>query len=325
MLRERGLIAANAAPPPDDPDRPWFLSLLMGIAGWIAGLFVLVFLALAFDLDRVTGLVIAGTGLLCVAWVLYFLGRGAVFIDQLALALSIAGQLALTVYFFDRLDAALPIAAAVLGLQLIVFGAMPDRIARTIAAFFASIAWVFVVRFALRPHEGVGGFFDPDGNVVAPRFGSWTVPIEWLATWLPVGAVVLGLLRTETSWMARRGGRFARPLITGLLAGMALGGIAAEPLSMLVLDAGSLGRDVNGWALFPLLSIALALFAASLAFSLRSAGLTGLAIFAALVHLARFYYLYGTSLTWKSLIMAVTGALLLGAAWVLARRAEAPR
>ena len=50
-------------------------------------------------------------------------------------------------------------------------------------------------------------------------------------------------------------------------------------------------------ALFPLLSIALAMFSAWCAFRCAATGLLGFAVFAALVHLSRFYYLYGTTLT----------------------------
>ena len=34
-------------------------------------------------------------------------------------------------------------------------------------------------------------------------------------------------------------------------------------------------------------------------------------MFAALLHLSRFYYLYGTTLMWKSVIMLTAGAALL--------------
>ena len=68
------------------------------------------------------------------------------------------------------------------------------------------------------------------------------------------------------------------------------------------------------------LSIAMALYAAWCAFQLRSGGLTGFAIVAALMHLSRFYYIYGTSLTWKSVIMFCAGTAMLGAAVLLQRR-----
>jgi len=322
-LRERGLIGADAPPAPDAADRPWFVSLLMGIAGWVAGLFVLVFLGIMLDLNGSTSMLAIGVALLGVAWVLYLVGRGAVFVDQLALALSIAGQLAITAFLFKELDAALPVTVAILGMQLLLFVVMPDRTARTLAAFFANIAWVIVVRLWLRPNEGDGAFFSPNGVVQMPLFGAWTPLIEWLVTWIPPIAAIAWLRSTETTWMARRTAEFARPALTGLLLGLALGGMAAEPLSMLVFGTNELGLSFNAWALFPLLSIALAMLAAVNAFALRSAGLLGFAIVAALVHLARFYYLYGTSLTAKALIMLGAGAVLLGAGRLLARRTVA--
>src|SRR5262245_21544470 len=103
-MRERGLIAAAAPALPGEPDRPWFISLLMGIAGWVAGLFLLVFVALVLDLDKQHEIAATGAVLLVVAWVLYTIGRGKVFVDQLALAFSIAGQLAVSVYFFEQFE-----------------------------------------------------------------------------------------------------------------------------------------------------------------------------------------------------------------------------
>jgi uncharacterized membrane protein len=93
---------------------------------------------------------------------------------------------------------------------------------------------------------------------------------------------------------------------------------------MLSPDNDDFVRHFTGWALLPLLSIALALFAAFNAFALRNQGLIGVAIVAALAHLARFYYLYGTTLTIKSAIMLGAGLLLLGAGRLLARRVQVP-
>jgi hypothetical protein len=105
--------------------------------------------------------------------------------------------------------------------------------------------------------------------------------------------------------------RIARPLLTGLLLGLSIGAIAAEPITVVVWGAESWGRGVDWLAIFPLLSIALTLFAAYGAFRIRSNGLLGFAVFAALLHLSRFYYLYGTTLLWKSVIMLGVGAALL--------------
>ena len=122
--------------------------------------------------------------------------------------------------------------------------------------------------------------------------------------------------------MARATANFARPALTGLLLGLALGGIGAEPFASLAIGVDAIGHAFSFYALFPLLSIALAMYAAFCAFRLRSNGLSGLAIVAALVHLGRFYHLYGTTLTLKSLIMFLTGVALLGAGALLVKRVE---
>ena len=44
-LRARGVLAADApAPPTDTSHRPWFIALMLGFAGWLAGIFLLSFL-----------------------------------------------------------------------------------------------------------------------------------------------------------------------------------------------------------------------------------------------------------------------------------------
>lgn len=322
-LRERGLIAPDAPPPlpAEGAERPWFVSLLMGLAGWVSGIFLLAFLALVLNVTSSGEMALIAVLLLGMAWALYAASRDFVFLDQLGLALSVAGQFALAFVFADKLGNWRDATAAILGLQLLLFAAMPDRTAKTLAVFAACVAWVFLVRFWVRPYEGGGAFLGADGHIAAPAFGAMALPIEGLLTWAPPIALVIWLRRTEPRWMGGRLASFARPAVTGLLLGIALAGICAEPTTLLLLGTDDIGRDINAWALFPLLSIALALFAAYTAFRLRSAALSGLSIVAALAHLARFYYLYGTTLTLKAMIMFAVGLVLLGAGRLLGRHA----
>ena len=91
----RGVIAADAATPPEEHnDRPWFIALLQGVAGWLAGIFLLAFLGLVFKPENALPSDRLGVLLLLAAWVMYHADRDAVFLDQFALALSIAGQFA---------------------------------------------------------------------------------------------------------------------------------------------------------------------------------------------------------------------------------------
>lgn len=320
-LRAQGIIAADATVAPAETiDRPWFVALLQGMAGWLAGLFLLIFLGLAFRPDSGGALFAIGAVLLGGAWFLYHADRNAVFLDQLALAISIAGQFAVAASVIKDHLSGFTIATTALAVQLFVLAVMPNKIARTLAALFATVAWVFTVRFLLQAGSGDEMFFG-EGRAARPMtFGALTPLLGWMLTWLPLLALAGWLIVREPRWMATRWRRFARPVLTGVLSGLALGGIAAEPFTVIVLGTESSGLRFSWYALFPLLSIGLALASAYGAFRLRSAGLLGFAVLAALLHLSRFYYLYGTTLMWKSVIMLTIGALLLVAGIALRRR-----
>jgi len=318
-LRARGLIPADApAPPADTVHRPWFIALMLGLAGWLAGIFLLAFVGMALDLGSSRSFLIAGLVLCGAAWALYYADRNAVFLDQLALALSIAGQCAIAWGLLEDVRSGVAIFATLLALQVVVLLVMPNKIARTLAALFATIAFVYTIRFAVR--GGVDDDVILDGRRHPEPLGAWSVPLAWLITWIPLVLAAAWLTLRENLWMAHGLRVYARPVLTGVLLALALGGVATEPFTTLVLGSEAMGVQMSWTALFPLLSIALAMFSAWCAFQLRSYGLLGFAVFAALVHLSRFYYLYGTSLTWKSVIMLCLGALMLGIGVLLQRR-----
>jgi hypothetical protein len=320
-LRARGVIAADAAPLPDRAvDRPWFIVLLQGAAGWLAGIFLLIFLGLIFKPDSSGSILLLGVLLLGAAWALYFADRDAVFLDQLALAISIAGQVAITLSAVKDAKSALPISAALFGLQLLVFLVMPNKTARTLAALFACMAWVYTIRFLMAPGSGEAIFFGEDPSGAAPLFGHITGAIAWGLRWLPLVGLAWSLLRRESRWMAGPLRGFARPALTGVLLALSAGVLISDAIMPLVGQSDVVGAPVNWAALFPLLSIATALYAAWCAFQLRSLGLLGFAVVGALAQLSRFYYFYGTTLMWKSAIMLVLGAAMIVAGVTLQRR-----
>lgn len=310
-LRAAGVIAADAPPPPSlqGQDRPWFIALLQGIAGWFAGLFLLVFLGMLIEPRASAVILVMGVLLLVAAWLIYRRDRDGVFLDQFALALSIAGQLAVAWGVINDNFEGLQLAAVMLALQVLIWLVMPNRIARMVAALFALIAWVYTIQFLLRPAPSVLiALEDPAGRSPTGPVLAFTT---WLLTWVPVVAAAWWLIAREARWMADGYSSHARPALTGLLLGAACSGLVTG-LSEFAMPGNMGSESALDWtAVFPLLSIGLAALAAYGAFRLRSPGLVGFAIFAALVHLARFYYFYGTSLLWKSLIMFVTGTCLL--------------
>jgi len=319
-VRARGLTVRDTPPPAlDAAHRPWFVSMLLGIAGWFAGILLLVFIAITLELKSDTAAFGIGLALMAGAWAMYFVDRKAVFLDQFALALSIAGQCAVAWSLLEDVRSGTAISAVLLAIQLVVLGVMPNRTARTLAASFAIVAWSCTAHFAIRYSDTADSF---SGSAYeAARVGSMPATLAWLVTWVPVCALAWWMTTREHRWMATPLREFARPALTGLLLGTSVAGFATEPFAFMSFGDDALGARLGWWTLFPLLSIGLAMFAAYCAFRLCSFGVMGFAIIAALLHVSRFYYNFGTSLSMKSALMICLGAAMLAGGVLLRKRA----
>ena len=310
-LAERGLLPASAEPPPlGHADRPWFVGVVLGASGWLAGLFALLFVYLLFEPESAGGFTLAGVIMLAAAYGLYFADRDSAFFDQLALALSIAGQLALAWAAADATDSTAATAALMAALQLVLLFVLPNHLAKTLAAFFACVAFAIAVRYGWWERS----VFD------APREEVALLPalLGWLVIWTPLIAAAHVLIAREAEWMASALRRVARPALSGLIGALAIGTWVSEPFASLPFFA--TGGQTNWLALWPIFAAATALYAASCAFRLRSRALVGLAIAGALLHTMQFYYVLGATLLLKSTFMLADGVVLLAAAWALRRR-----
>jgi hypothetical protein len=144
-------------------DRPWYIGLLLGAAGWLAGLFLLLFVFAIVRPESAPALLMLGFLLLGGAFALFATDRDGVFTSQLALALSIAGQFAVLAgmykLLFNNAKSVTGIAVVALVLQLVLVPAMPNRLHRTMCTLFACTAWAVFVRFGLwdAPGGGRGG------------------------------------------------------------------------------------------------------------------------------------------------------------------------
>ena len=317
-LRARGLLRDDAAVAPgpaqgDPHDRPLAIGLLLGASGWVAGLFMLVFVGMLFQPNTAAQAAVSGSVLLVAAWGLFKAdGDGRqVFVAQLALALSIAGQCLMVFAMSEHTRGIAPIASAALLLQTVLTLVMPNRLHRTLSTLFASIAWALTLRFGL--------FGEPDfwhGRGTAPAASTASALAGWLFAWVPVGAGLAWLVRTEAAWMARGWQPVLRPVATGLIVGLAFATLASEPFESFREFFGR-DADVGGLAWWPLLSAAGALVAVAAAFALRQRALMAVCVVAALLHVSHFYYALGTSLLVKSVLMLAMGGVLLFAARAL--------
>jgi uncharacterized protein DUF4401 len=315
-LERNGVIAANAPllPPPPE-DRPWFVSALQGTAGWLAGLFGLGFIAVFFKLSDTGSFAIFGVFLLAGAFGLYRATGNSAFAGQLALAASIAGQVAVTFSFAEpaKYTVAVP-AACVALMQCVLVFVMPNRLARALAAFFACVAWALTLRFAWWGDK-------ESWDMLRDRVSLGPALIGWVAVWIPVAAMCAIAIVNEAKWMAQpAAARIIRPALTGLLLALTFGTFASEPLEALEWFRSTGARPENWLVLWPLLNALLALCAAFGAFRLRNKALLGVAIAAALLHVGQFYFLLGTTLVVKSIIMLGVGAALVIAGMSLRRK-----
>lgn len=312
-LAERGFVSGSLEPPITHDQRPWFIAAVLGAAGWLAGLFTLFFVYLLFEPESAAGFGLAGIVLLAAAFGLYCADRGSAFFDQLALALSIAGQLGLGVAAADITESVAGTAGLMTALQLVLLFALPNRMARTLAVFSACIAWAIAVRFTWWDRS----WFDFPSEQVAllPAL------LGWLVIWAPVIAASEILIRREVEWLATALRRIARPALNGCIAALAVATWASEPFASL--PFGTSASATNWLAVWPLLGTGAALYAAFCAFRLRARALLGLAVAGALLHTLQFYYVLGTSLVLKSSIMLAVGVVLLLADWALRRRGAA--
>jgi hypothetical protein len=315
-LAEHGALDPQSAPLPQRAsERPWFISTLLGIAGWLAGVFVIVLIAALFDPEEPRNWGVVAAVLLPAAFGLYAVDRDNAFFDQLALALSIAGQIGATIALVDGSSAALT--AGILAImQCLLLAIMPNALARSIAAFFACVAWALAIRFAWWGENNWKG--------LRTTVSMGPAVIGWFVIWAPAAALVFAAIAGEAKWLASKARRIVRPALSGMLLALTIGTFASVPLEGLESPWRPDGAPQTNWlVLWPLLNVAAALIAALGAFRLRNMGLLGVAIAAALLHVVHFYYLLGTSLLVKSAIMLVVGAALLGAGALL-RRTESP-
>jgi len=305
-------MTTTDTPAPLTSARPWYIGLLLGASGWLAGGFLLVFVAMLFHPDTAGAAAVSGVVLLAAAWGLFKADPDGAFVSQLALALSFAGQCLVLFAMVEGTHALVAVAAAAFVLQAAMLGLMPNRLHRLMSALFALIAWALMWRFGLFGEPSWNGANGSAPSLLAALAG-------WLITWLPVGAAVWLLIRHEPVWIARGWAPVLRPALTGLIVGIAFATLISYPLESFRWWGNAPVR--TDWlALWPLLSAAAALGAVAAAFALGSRALMGAGIVAVLLHVSHFYYALGTSLLLKSLLMLLMGvALLLAARWLAAR------
>ena len=326
-LQARGLAGKasdSTASATRAPERPWYVGLLLGASGWIAGAFLLAFVFMLFKPDTPGAALVAGLVLLGAAWGLFTVDRDGVFVSQLALALSIAGQCAVlfaaSQTLFKGSHSISGVASVALVLQVALIIVIPNRLHRIMSTLLACVAWALAVRY------GVWDRFEWNWvHTDEARNGPSLVlaVMSWGVVWLPLGGLVFMLVRREAAWMSAGWQTLLRPVSIGVVVGLALATLSSHPIESFSWHSGSAAERQSWLALWPMLSAMASLAAMAAAFALGSRALMGVCAVAVLLHTSHFYYAMGTSLLTKSVTMLILGALLLAGSHLLNERGTA--
>lgn len=185
-LREAGIALQPAND--RDPAAPWYLLVLQGIGGWFSALFLMFFLGLGFlqVLDNAALALLLGVALIGGAYGLLRQPQ-SIFVEQLVLAFSLAGQLLVAFAFgkwLDDINAFFWV--CLLALHTLLSVLMASRIHRMFSALFAALSLFF-----LGVEVGLPYLVAP--LVLALGGGLWLNEFRDPARRAPLKAVAMGL------------------------------------------------------------------------------------------------------------------------------------
>lgn len=331
-------LVEGEMPKEEYPASPWYVRAMLGIAGWIGALFLLMFAGVGFwfILDDASAAAIVGAVCCAVAWLLFRKFEGNDFTEQFALVISLVGQGLLVVGIVQMLEPSEPgfyfaVAAMAAVLALII----PNLLHRALATTGAALALALAIN-----QLSLHGLSAP--LLCAGLALVWLEPKRWAAggrIWRPIGyGLVLALLLIELfrlfaldgllgirgesrGWFALHGPLLGRAITAAILVWAAFVLARREDLAI----PGRAALSVIGAAmLFGLLSVNAPGLASSvlillLGFAVANRLLMALGILSLLGFVTHFYYSLHATLLEKSGLLAVTGLCLL-VAYVLLRR-----
>lgn len=322
------------------PEAPWFVKLLLAIAGWLAAAFMLGFLALGVAPLIESSVASFGLGLLMLtaAYGLLRIPRND-FVEHLALTFSLVGQLLIAWVIVSILEGvAAGLWWSLLGLQALLALIMPNSVHRVFSAFAASLA----LHIALAES---GAPYITAGLVLLALTWVWLNEFRWprqLRRLQSLGyGLVLGLLAIQ--YLAR----FGQPWLDWGEPGGGTQGLAFDWLGPWVAEALSAvalllllrhlfqrsGHNAGGAISLGAYGGVVLLFLASLqaygltqgavvlalGFAIGNRLLMGLGVVSLLFSVSSYYYLLDVTLLTKAQTLLLLGVLLLAMRWLLRR------
>lgn len=336
-LQHAGLVQGEV-PEPNGARSPWFVRVMLGIAGWFGALFLLIFvgLGLNFIIKTAGAALVAGIVACGVAAALFRKSPENDFAGQFGLAVSMAGQ-ALMIFGIGDMIGSKTVAVigmVVAAIQVALFWLLPSYVHRiwsaTVGACALAMALADMGLLAFTPALVLAAFawvwlreFDhaKDGSLV--RAGGYGLAIAAVAI-----AVVHGEL--SIAWILDR----PKPPVGGI-AGVWIGaGLTAAALLWAVVQLlaredvplesaqgkiAFVGAVILAVATLKAPGIGPAAAVLVIGFANGNRVLAGLGLLALLGYLSHYYYAMQLTLLEKSAVLACTGVALLAVRLALLR------
>ncbi len=331
-LKAADLVSCDA-PKPKELESPWYVKVLLGFSGWIASFFLLGFLGLGFDIFSDNSLMMNSVGLMMVggSYVLLQLPKNE-FIEHMALAGSLAGQLLIIIALFDLVnnkDDTAWFLFALIQAALTYF--MPNLLHR----FFSSFAAAFCMSLALAPY-GLGHIYTSLMmlGVVWLWLHEFSYPQHIRKIRTIAYGVTIALIQLKGSFLfgsaalgfqsiRKHNEIWAQPWVGEVLAGAVLfylvwqllkrnGLNPTDQLGIFALFSSMLVTAVS----FEAHGIVVGIMIILLGFSVSNLVLQGLGIISLLLYISAYYYLLQTTLLDKSQTLLLLGVALLVIRWL---------
>ncbi|MGQ0658384.1 MAG: DUF4401 domain-containing protein [Chromatiales bacterium] len=341
-LQAAGLVTGDI-PPAHAHASPWYVRAMLGVSGWIGALFLLGFVGFGLDIfDNEMVAAVVGAGCCAAAAVIFRSGRHHDFASQFGLAVSLAGQVLFVHGVSEWLHGPEPrvfLIIAAFEVALVIF--LPNALHRMWSTWAAVIALYFAL-----VDIGVYGIL---GGVVAVAMALlWLNEFRWGAygRWLrPVAyGLTLSLIQLDGTPFLHRWWMFwyaqsTPPVFLSVTRWVSiglLGTVLLYTVWMLLQREGTDLRSRSGRTalLGALLAVLLSFYAPGLAIALLIIVLgfangnrvvLGLGLLSLGSYLSWYYYSLQITLLNKSLVLVVTGAVLILLRYLLQHRLAGTR
>ncbi|WP_179023068.1 DUF4401 domain-containing protein [Shewanella sp. Scap07] len=330
-------LVSGEAPEGAEVNSPWFVKLLLAVAGWLAASFFLGFMALGFEfiIESDAGPYVVGIILMLLAWLLLVKSHNE-FAEHLALALSFSGQVLWIFGVAQHFDTNLTWLLAAI-LQLVLVGIMPNDIHRFCSAWlFAGCLMAALALFQL-PFIAGGLLFGLACwlllNEFKPLKSAGVASVFYRHQAIAYGLLISQLMQScfmayQYSWyqlMSDTADKdfYTAPWMGNILLALVSVYVANKILSFYLELSQKLRYGV--WLAMVIISVLsfeapginVALIVVLLGFAASNYLLMGLGIAALLSFVSAYYYFLHYTLLEKSLTLVVLGLALLAMRWLL--------